>query len=291
MTVLEAIQKSTEFLSKKGIESPRLNVELMLAHLLGTSRLQLYLQFEETLKAELVDRLRELIKRRGHHEPLQHLLGTAHFCDLELEIGPGVLIPRSETESLAEMAWTELQRRVQAGRTDLTLLDWGTGSGCLAIAIARHCPEAHIDAIDVSRRALEMAQRNAARYEVDNRIRFLESNGFAGLPDESRYDLIVANPPYIPSNVLDSLQQEVRDYDPHLALDGGSKGMAYHQKIAQEAASYLRPDGLLMLEFGYDQAEAIGPVFEAEGWAIEAFTQDFAGYRRFLTARPSNRAE
>lgn len=291
MTVLEAIQKSTEFLSKKGIESPRLNVELMLAHLLGTSRLQLYLQFENQLQENLVDQLRELIKRRGQHEPLQHLLGTAHFCDLELEVGPGALIPRSETESLAEMAWTEIQKRTDAGREEPNVLDWGTGSGCLAIAIATHCPTAHIDAIDASPDALEIAKRNAARYEVADRIRFLESDGFTSLPAETRYDLIVANPPYIPSEALNSLQPEVKAYDPRLALDGGSDGMRFHEKIAKEGASYLRPDGLLMLELGYDQADALRRLLEAEGWTIDAVDRDFAGYWRFITARPSQRTE
>ena len=235
MTVLEAIQRSTEFLAKKGVDSPRLQTELLLAHLLKQPRMQLYLNFERVLTPAEVDGLRELIRRRGQREPLQHIVGSTSFCGLEIAVNRDVLIPRPETELLAERGWTFLNQLSTLNPQPSTALDFGTGSGCLAIALACKCPAAEVYAIDISPEALALARQNAARHGVAERIRFLQGDGFAAVPEGARFDLIISNPPYIPSGEIASLQPEVRDYDPRRALDGGADGLDYGRRLAAEA--------------------------------------------------------
>ena len=179
MTVLETIQRSTEFLEKKAVESPRLQSELLLAHLLKLPRMQLYLKFERELSVSEVDAFRELVRRRGQREPLQYIVGSTSFCGLEIAVNPHVLIPRPETELLAERGWNFLRQLLESGArkgSRLTALDFGTGSGCLAIALAAKCLEARIDAVDISAQALAIAKQNAERLDVAERIHFYEGD-------------------------------------------------------------------------------------------------------------------
>ncbi len=287
MTVLEVIQRSTDYLARKGVESARLQAELLLAHVLGRPRLQLYLEFERGLTGTELDRLRELVRRRAAREPLQYLLGTVNFCGLELAVTPAVLIPRPETECLAERAWTFLAG-LGGGDAPPTALDFGTGSGCLAIALAVHCPGAQIVATDVSAAALEVARGNAARHGVEGRIQFRLGEGFAGLPLEARFDLIVANPPYIPSAEIARLQPEVRDHEPRVALDGGPDGLAVFRRLAAEGRAWLKPGGRLMTELGDGQAQSAAEVFDTAGWAGVTVENDWTNRPRMLIAeRPA----
>lgn len=178
MTILETIQRGAQFLQNKGIDSPRLQAELLMAHALGLPRLRLYLDFERQLTGEELGRVRDLVTRRARREPLQHIVGTVSFCGLELAVSPAVLIPRPETELLAEHAWQYLNQRSREGTAPLTALDFGTGSGCLAIAIASHCPTVEVLALDLSAPALEVARANAARHGK-HAVRFILGNGFA----------------------------------------------------------------------------------------------------------------
>ncbi len=320
MTVLEAIQKSADFLAKKGVESPRLQTELLLAHLLKMPRMNLYLNFARALTPAETDALRELVKRRGQREPLQHITGTISFCGLEMAVNRHALVPRPETELLAEEGWKFLNReRHRAGdpnsgtaarrpsQNDFpTALDFGTGTGCIAIALAVKCPNAKITATDISADALALARENAARNGVVERIEFLHGAGFAALaegwgerprePDENpqsgspgvsphRFDLIISNPPYIPSAEIAALQPEVRDFDPRAALDGGADGLNFYRLLAPHAAALLKPNGRVMLEFGDGQAEAIRKMFEAEKWIVEAVKEDYSQRARILVAR------
>jgi release factor glutamine methyltransferase len=278
MTVLEAIQRGTEFLGKKGVDTPRLQVELLLAHLLALPRMKLYLNFERALVPAETDALRELLVRRGQREPLQHLVGTVSFCGLELAVNRHVLVPRPETELLAEAAWQWLAAR-GAGAS---ALDLGTGSGCLAIALATHCPAARVVASDVSPEALERARANALRHGLQDRIAFHAGDAFRALPEGDCFDLIVSNPPYIPTEEIATLQPEVRDHDPHLALDGGADGLDVYRRIAGEAAAWLKPDGRLMLEFGDGQAEALTTLLANAGWAVASVHEDYSHRPRFL---------
>jgi len=282
VTVLEVIQRSSEFLARKGVESPRLQIELLLAHVLRMPRLQLYLDFARPLAAPELEALRELVKRRGRREPLQHILGTAAFCGLELAVNRHVLVPRPETELLAERAWQFLSA---LDSPSSTALDFGTGSGCLAVALAVKCPSAQVHAADISSPALEVAHQNALRHGVAERIRFYEGNGFAALPPGLRFNLVVANPPYIPTADIDTLAPEVRDYDPRLALDGGQDGLDYFRHLAREAGPWLAPAGRLLAEFGDGQAECLREIFGREKWIVEAVAADYTGRPRILVAR------
>ncbi len=281
VTILEVIQRSTEFLAKRGVESPRLQIELLLAHTLRVPRLKLYLNFERALTEPELATIRQLVKRRGDRHPLQHLLGTVSFCGLEIAVSPHVLIPRPETELLAERAWIFL---ASLPSPPSTALDFGTGSGCLAIALAVKCPGAEIHAVDISHDALGVARQNAAHHGVPERIQFHLGDGFAPLPAGLRCDLIVANPPYIPSAEIATLDPEVRDHDPRAALDGGPEGLDFYHRLAGEAAGWLKPAGKLMLEFGDGQAAAIGLIFQQHRWHVEGVEKDLGGRKRFLIA-------
>lgn len=286
MTVLEVIKRSTPFLAQKGVESPRLQVELLLAHALKLPRLQLYLNFERVLADAELETLRTLVKRRGQREPLQHILGSVSFCGLELAVSSDVLIPRPETELLAERAWNFLNLNPSGSPgtqpAGCRALDFGTGSGCLAIAIAVKSPGARLVALDVSAAALSVARANAERHQVSDRLQFLESQGFTALPEGSAFDLIVSNPPYIPSGDIAALPPEVRDHDPRLALDGGADGLDFYRRLAAEAGAFLRPAGRMMLEFGDGQSETLRALLANAGWQVESVENDYSGRARIL---------
>jgi release factor glutamine methyltransferase len=310
VTVLEVIQRSTEFLRNKGVDSPRLQTELLLAHLLKIQRMQLYLNFERKLSETEVNEFRQLIKRRGRREPLQHIVGSTSFCGLELTVNRHVLVPRPETELVAEQGWKFLQKLRPGpldeaglgqcgtphpnpvpigwgGRdafTTPTALDLGTGSGCIAIALVVHAPAARVLATEISAEALELAKQNAARHNVLERIDFFQGDAFAAFSSSKRFDLIISNPPYIPTDEITSLQIEVRDYDPRQALDGGPDGLVFYRRIADEAAPFLKPGGKIMLELGDGQAEAVREIFESQKWIVEAIIEDYTQRPRILIA-------
>lgn len=282
MTVLEVIQKSAEFLAKRGVDSSRLQAELLLAQVLKLPRMKLYLNFERALTEGEADAMRELVKRRGQREPLQHIVGTTSFCGFEITVNRQVLVPRPETELLAEFGWQFLST---LNSQPSSALDFGTGSGCIAIALAAKCPAARIVALDVSPEALALAEQNAQQNGVSGRIEFRHSDGLAGLKAEEQFDLIISNPPYIPSGEIASLQPEVRDFDPRGALDGGADGLDFYRLLATEAGAFLKPDGKLVLEFGDGQADALKTIFEAQMWIVEAVREDYSQRQRILIAR------
>jgi len=283
VTVLEAIQRSSEFLARKGVDSPRLQAESLLAHVLQTSRMKLYLSFDRPITESEADAYRELIQRRGKREPLQHIVGTVSFCGLELRVNGHVLVPRPETELLAERAVKWVKTRSQA-----SVLDFGTGSGCLAITLARQCPSALVDALDVSSNALIVAKENAVRHEVAGRIQFMQGSGLEALPAGHRYDLVVSNPPYVPSDEIKTLMPEVRDHDPVSALDGGSDGLDFFRVFSTGLLSCLGPRGVVMLEFGYGQAAAIETMFSIVGWERGEVIRDYSGCERIFIAQKSD---
>lgn len=282
MTVLEGIQKSADFLAKKGVESSRLQAELLLAHLLKLPRMKLYLNFERVLTPTETDGLRELIKRRGQREPLQHITGSTSFWGYEIAVNRHALVPRPETELLAELGWLFLST---INSKLSTALDFGTGTGCIAITLAAKCPVAKITALDISLEALALAKENAERNQVAERIGFLHGDGFAALNPPTQFDLIISNPPYIASAEIATLEPEVRDFDPRTALDGGADGLDFYRRLAKDAGSFLKPDGKIMMEFGDDQADNIRKIFEAEKWIVEAVKEDYSQRARILVAR------
>jgi release factor glutamine methyltransferase len=299
VTVLEVIQKSSVFLAQRGVDSPRLQTELLLAHVLQLPRMKLYLNFERALNEPEISALRELVQRRGQREPLQHLTGSTSFCGLEMAVNRHVLVPRPETELLAEAGWeflgknptsniqypTSNEQRADSEIGAPTALDFGTGSGCIAIALAVKCPKARVVAVDVSEDALAVARQNAVPAGVSERIEFLHGDGFAALPADALFDLIVSNPPYIPSAEIASLQPEVRDFDPRGALDGGADGLDFYRRLAAQAGDFLKPGGRIILEFGDGQADAVGKIFAAQMWIVEAVKVDYTQRHRILIAR------
>jgi release factor glutamine methyltransferase len=299
VTVLESIQKSAEFLQKKGVEPARLHAELLLAHVLKLPRMKLYLNFERALSSQETDALRELVRRRGQREPLQHITGSTSFCGFEVAVNQNVLVPRPETELLAEEGWKFLKNvphpRPLSGpagergsnSTPITALDFGTGSGCIAIALAAKVPTANIFALDVSAEALALARHNAQRKQVAERIQFFHGDGFAALPEgtANSFDLIISNPPYIATAEIETLDPEVRDFDPRNALDGGADGLDFYRRLANESVNFLKPGGQIMVEFGDDQAEPIRAIFEAQKWIVETIREDYTQRQRILIAR------
>jgi release factor glutamine methyltransferase len=288
MTVLEAIQRGSDYLTKKGVDSPRLQSELLLAHVLKTQRLKLYLEFERPLTDSETETLRELVKRRGNREPLQHILGSTSFCGLEIKVNYNVLIPRPETELLAEVGWKFLNG---LQRPELRFLDFGTGSGCIAIALSHFSPASRGWALDKSPEALGVARENAAANKAGDRLQFIESDGFANVDSSLRFDLIISNPPYIPAAEIATLQEEVRKYDPHSALDGGSDGLDFYRLLASEAARFLEPTGKIVVEFGDGQENAIAGIFEKAGWEVETIINDYTARPRMLSARVARSGE
>jgi release factor glutamine methyltransferase len=281
MSILNVIQLSTDFLARKGVASPRLQVELLLAHLLRMPRMQLYLSFERALTTAELDALRALVQRRGQREPLQYIVGSTSFCGLEIALNRDVLIPRPETELLAERAWTFLQKAAGVPYA----LDLGTGSGCLAIALAHHAPQAKVHATDFSGPALELARRNAQTNQVSDRIQFCQGDLFAATPAGTKFDLIVSNPPYIPTARIDTLETEVRQHEPRSALDGGADGQDFYRRIAAEAGVWLRPAGCIMVELDDEGAAATCAIFQSQKWTVQEVEKDYHGHERILVAR------
>ena len=285
MTVLEIIQRSTEFLQQKGVESPRLQIEWILAHVLQMPRLKLYLNFDRALVEPELIRLRDMVRRRAAREPLQHILGTTSFCGLEMKCSRAALIPRPETEILAEHGWKFLST---LNPQPSTALDLGTGTGCISIALAANAPHAAVHAVDVSADALALAQENAVANKVAARIVFHLGDGFSALPAGLKFDLIVSNPPYIAAAEIATLQPEVRDFDPRLALDGGADGLDFYRRIAREAGAWLQPGGRLMVEFGGGQAGDVEKIFSDEKWIVVEIVADYSPQPRILIARQAD---
>jgi release factor glutamine methyltransferase len=283
--ILDAIQRSADFLARKGVASPRLQVELLLAFMLRMPRMKLYLSFERVLTAGELDALRALVQRRGRREPLQYIVGSTCFCGLEIALDRRVLIPRPETELLAERAWTFLRKADGAPQA----LDIGTGSGCLAIALAANAPTARIHATDLSAPALDLARLNARTNQVSDRVEFSQGDLFAGAAAGRCYDLIVSNPPYIPSARIAALEPEVRDFEPRAALDGGPDGLDFYRRIARQAGPFLRPGGRVMLELDDDGAAAAAAIFQAERWIVQPVENDYNRRPRILVARLSDK--
>jgi len=226
--------------------------------------------------------LRELVRRRGQREPLQHIVGSTSFCGFEIAVNRHVLVPRPETETLAELGWQFLST---LNSQPSTCLDFGTGSGCLSIALAAKCPASRITAVEVSPEALVVARLNLARHGLEQRIELVQCDGFSTLPAGARFNLIVSNPPYIPTAEIATLEPEVRDFDPRAALDGGADGLNFIRLLASEAGAFLAPGGHLMFEFGDGQAEAAREILACQNWIVESVREDYSQRPRFLIAR------
>lgn len=284
-----ALRAAIARLEERKVASAPLAAELLLMHVLRCDRTWLYAHPESELSPEAAAAYAELIERRSEGVPTQYLTGCQEFWGLEFQVGPGVLIPRPETEHVIEVA---LERLGPRRAEPLRIADVGTGSGCIAIALAGELPRAEIVATDISAAALDYAQRNAAHHSVSNRIQFhkadlLEVGGEALERAESRFDLIVSNPPYVGRNDAGSLPREVREHEPAEALFAGADGLEIYPALIAEAARKLAPNGILALELGYNGAQYVGSLLSASQWTGLRVTRDLAGIERVISARLS----
>lgn len=282
-TVLDVLQATAAFFAERGVESPRLNIEHLLAHVLGKRRMDLYLEFDRPLGERELEPLRELVKRRARGEPLQHILGTIEFHRREFKTDRRALIPRPETERFCELV-LELFPKDQDPPPP-SFLDVGTGSGVIALTLAGERPRARVTAVDVSPDALTLARENAEQLGLADRVEFARSDLLAEAP-AGPWDLVAANLPYVPAGEIPGLAREVRDFDPPLALNGGPDGLAVIERliVAAAAPSVLKPGGRLALELGHEQAAQVTNLLIESGYRDIRAEKDYQGVERYVFA-------
>ncbi|OGU56568.1 MAG: protein-(glutamine-N5) methyltransferase, release factor-specific [Ignavibacteria bacterium RBG_13_36_8] len=279
LKVLEAIQLSTEYLEKKGIESSRINAELLLADVLKCNRLNLYLSFDRPLTEEEKNLYRELISRRGKFEPLQYILGKVEFYGLEFKVNPSVLIPRPETEILVETIVNYYK-----GEEKLNILDIGTGSGNIAIVLAKHLQNSNVIAIDISQEALEVAAKNAEHNGVKNNLEFCLKDIFndEDCQDLKGFDIIVSNPPYVSIEKMKVLQKEITDYEPEDALTDKSDGFLFYKRISTIAKDILKRKGKVYFEMSIDQSAEVSEIMRSSGLKNITIIKDLQNVDRVI---------
>jgi len=313
-TIQKLLNWVTEFLTGKGIDSPRLSAELLLSQVLGLKRIELYTQFDRPVAKQQLDRLHDLVKRAGQNEPIAYLVGKTEFYSLEINVTPDCMIPRPETELLVERAIEFLQTRpvrnskmgdtVQKGSTSngarpgtQFVCDLCTGCGCIAVAIAKNFPNARIIATDICDAALAVAAGNVEKHQLGDRITLLCGDLFDPIissldvdklvPDSDRgFDLIVCNPPYVSTAEYEKLDKKIIDYEPKVALFAGVDGLDIYRRIIEKAEEFLKPDAALMLEIGYAQGRAVKELLEQTGAFAEIkIEKDFNNNDRIATAK------
>jgi release factor glutamine methyltransferase len=272
---------ATDDFKRRGNKSARLDAELLLGEALGLDRIKLIVEAERPLAEGELGRYRDLIKRRRVGEPIAYILGRREFYALPMVVDRRVLIPRPDTEVLVETALNATRAEHLYGR----MLDLCTGSGCVAIAFAKERPTWRVTAVDVSPDAASVARVNVQRAGVVHNLAVLEGDLFAPLPADARFELITANPPYIPSGDIAGLDADVRDFEPRLALDGGDDGLEITRRLIAEAGRYLTAGGLLALEGGFDQAPAVAELLKNAGFSQIARARDLAGIERVVSGR------
>ena len=285
MTVGDALRAAAQRLRASGSRSPRLDAELLLAEALDADRGALFRAPERTLTPPEAECFERYVRRREAREPVAYIRGRRAFRTIEVEVTPAVLIPRPETETLVDVALEALAADGPAPFTPL-VLDVGTGSGCIALALAAENPFVQVVAVDIDEAAVEVARRNATRLGLEGRVEVLRSDLFAALAASRRFDVIVGNPPYVPAAEYEALEPNVREYEPRRALHGGDDGLAVYRRLIPAAAARLRPGGTLAVEVGQGQAGAVQELFAAAGpYGPAAWRLDLGGTPRVVYAR------
>lgn len=288
-TILRLLKWTTAYFKSHHIEQPRAAAEILLAHTLGLGRVDLYVQYDRPLESHELELFKGLIQRRIQREPVAYIVGKKEFWSMDLKVTSDVLIPRPETETLVEAAFTIIPP--EPGPAPLKILDLGTGSGAIVLAIASERPDHSFYAVDRSEKALAVATDNARTLELDKTITFLQGNWFDPVRDRGRYfDVIVSNPPYISSHEFEVLPPEITQYEPREALKGGSDGLEAIRLIIKEASYYMVPGGWLLFEIGYDQWVAVEKLIARSGayseWAV---IKDYSGHDRVVRTRTTAR--
>lgn len=274
-TLIDILNLSAEHLRKKDVDEPRLSAELIISHSLGIKRLDIYLQFDRVLNEDQLVKIREMLSRRSAHEPLQYIFGETEFYGLRFKTGPGVLIPRPDTEILVGKIIENI------GDKKINILEIGTGSGCIAVSVAHSCGNAKITATDISETALKSAIENAEKNNVIENIEFIKNDIFTDKINR-KFDLIVSNPPYIRKEIISTLSRQVKEYEPINALSDNNDGLTFYRRINELLPEILHKRGLLFLEIGYDQKEEVTRIYEKSLENI-SITRDLGGNPRVFS--------
>jgi release factor glutamine methyltransferase len=294
MRLLDLLRKSTEYLEAAGIDDALSEAEMLVFHAVNMDRLDAYVDNPE-IKSLNSAKVRRLLQRRIKGEPVQYIIGHIEFCGLTIRVGKGVLIPRPETELLVEEVIKTVKSKALSVKSSeknssqltahslRTFLDLCTGTGCIALSLAKEFPDAAVYGTDLSKEALAYAKKNAKENTIKN-ARFSQGSLFDAV-EGKRFDIITANPPYIRRDEIETLQPEIRDWEPVAALDGGMDGIDFYRAILSAAGGYLNPNGFMFLELGYDQAEGVQKIARAEGFREITVIKDYAGIGRILKAK------
>jgi release factor glutamine methyltransferase len=282
-TIQRLLTWVTEYLTQKGVDAPRLSAELLLSHVLGLKRIELYTQYNKVVVQEQLDRLRDLVKRAGEHEPVAYLVGRTEFYSIEFEVTPDCLIPRPETELLVQRSIEFLRKRTGPQQ----VCDVCTGCGVIAVAITKNVPDAKVLATDISEPALAVAARNIEKHKLADRIELRHGDLFEPLvPQLDMFDLIVCNPPYVSAPEYEALDRNVKEYEPRVALHGGPDGLDLYRRIVEKVREFLKPDGMLLLEIGYQQGPAVRELLEKTGvFAQIQIDKDLQRHDRVVAAQ------
>ncbi|AQQ70393.1 Release factor glutamine methyltransferase [Limihaloglobus sulfuriphilus] len=275
-TTTRLLEWMEQYFTGKDVDSPRLTAEMLLSHVLNMKRIELYMHFEKPVPQDKLDTLRQMVKEVGEHKPVAYIVGYREFYSLRINVKPGCLIPRPETEMLVQHS-IDLIRSKSITR----VLDLCTGSGCIAAAIAHNCPEVELTASDISEKALETARENAENHSLKN-ITITKSDLFENI--EGKFELIVSNPPYIKSSEIQRLDKNVAAHEPLEALNGGDDGLDVYRKIIKKLPDYLEKQGMVIFEIGFDQAEAVTKLLEEQAFIDVKSFKDTAGKWRMVTA-------
>jgi len=283
-TILQVINWTKEYFSRKGVDEPRLSAEILLAHVLGCKRIMLYTQFDRVVGPEHLDKFRDLVRRAAAGEPVAYITGKKEFYSITIHVTPDVLIPRPETELLVDAVLDYARNHTE----EVKLWDLCTGSGCVAVAAAYNCNTLIALATDISEDALKVAQRNVQQYLLEKRI-LLAKADLLNLPETARdlvpFDVITANPPYVSKAQMKELPTSVR-HEPQAALYGGADGLDFIRQIITKAADYLRPGGVLAIEIGFDQAQRVHDLlYKEERYERITFLKDLTGKQRVALAQ------
>ncbi len=284
-TIQRLLTWTTDFLNQRGVDDPRLSCELLLAHATGYKRIELYTRFDQVLADDVLAKYRECVKRAANHEPIAYMVGEKEFFSLAFAVTTDVLIPRGETETLVEVA---LDFLAKAARDDVRILDLGTGSGCVAIAILSQIAAASAVATDICPKALEVARSNADRHGVSDRLTFLQTDGLAEIDPGDGFDCIVSNPPYIAVGEMDALDANVREFEPRVALTDEGDGLSFYRAMAEGGMKLLRDGGMIAVEVADSAVGPVREVFESTGsWTNSATLKDrVVGLERVLVFEP-----
>lgn len=277
-TIAKVLEWTKQYFADKGLESPRLDAEILLCSVLDCDRINLYVHFDQPLEEKELAAYRQFVARRAAHEPMAYILGERSFMHFDFKVTPHVLVPRPETELLVERV-AELAPKDR----EIKILDIGTGSGAIIVSLMNLLPKASGTAVDISPQALANAKMNAEKYNVDKRINFVQSDLYSKLPQGEKFDIIVSNPPYIPTKDIEGLARDVRK-EPSIALDGGADGLDFYRRIIAKLQEFLKPEGFVAFEIGIYQGEAVSALCRVQGFTQTAVVNDYADIERMVFA-------